>query len=91
MKNTDFIIRNHQTIAKKIQNEFIIIDPNKGNLFKLNTTAQAIWKYTRIQKSVKEIVHYIVNEFSVSEKKAQEDVIQFINKHLNILFFVINK
>lgn len=89
-QNTE-IIRNQQIIAKKIRGEFITLDANRGNLYRLNATAQAIWKSARVPKSIKDIVEEIVREFAVDRKKVVKEVVQFVNQHLDSLFFIVKK
>lgn len=92
MINPDtIIIRSNKVIARKISNEFIILDASRGSLYKLNSTAQAIWKSTRLKKSVKEIIKTISENFNISKKEIKEDVIQFVGKHLDILFYTVGK
>lgn len=85
------IVRNHQLIAKKIKNEFIVLDANRGRLYRLNETAQMIWSYSNKSRTMNEIIQKIIIEFSIEPKKAEKDVTQFINRYLNTLFFTVKK
>lgn len=85
------IIRNNNAIAKKVKGDFIVIDVNKGALYRLNPTAQAIWKQTKVHKSVAQIIKEVTADFSVDKKRAEKETIQFIKRYLNSLFFIAQK
>lgn len=86
-KNTK-IVRNPNVIAKDISQEFIIIDPQTGNLYRLNETAKQIWKSTRTPKTIDLIIEDINSKFSTN-KKSEKEIVNFIQKHLNSLFYTV--
>ena len=89
--NHTIIIRNQRLFAKKIGKEFILLDVNSERLYKLNSTAETVWKYLWKGRARKEIVSRITEEFSVDRKQVENEVTSFIGKHLSKLFFIISK
>lgn len=81
-----YIKRNPQLIARKINNEFILIDFNKGKFYKVNNTGEAIWKYLWKPRIIKDIKNKILDEFNVSSDRALKDTLSFINNYLDKLF-----
>lgn len=84
------IVRNNQVIVKRVKHDLIILDPTKGNLYKLNSTAQAIWRTTKVPKTFEAIINTVTSKFSIDKKQAKKDIKQFINHHLNDLFIIVN-
>ena len=83
------IVRNPNVIAKKVNGEFIILDPNHGNLYNLNQTAQQIWNLTRRPLTIAQIIEQVNSKFLIENQKSKLEIIDFINKHLNSLFFTV--
>lgn len=87
MNQETTIVRNPNVITKSINDEFIILDPSKGSLYRLNETAQQIWKITRSEKSISEIISSISIKFDIQDKKSEKEIIDFIKDHIDSLFF----
>lgn len=83
------IVRNPNVIAKKINGEFIILDPNQGNLYTLNETAQQIWNLTRKPLTITQIIEQINSKFLNENSKSKQEIMDFISKHINSLFFTV--
>lgn len=89
MKPWHKIIRNQKVISKQIHDEFIVLDPNNGKLYKLNETAELIWKATRSKTTLDEIVFKVTKKFNTDENSAKKETFQFVNKFINQLFFIV--
>ncbi len=88
LKQTNVIIRNKRVIAKKIGGEFIVLDANTGRLYRLNPTAEFVWKCLSKPRSLHDIVESITSEFLVDKQAATKDISLFIQTYLGKLFFV---
>lgn len=82
------IHRNQRMISQKMGKEFIVLDLNAGNLYRLNRTGQSIWQGLSKPRKVKDLVEKIVEEYNVQQKIVEREVFDFIKEHLNTLFFI---
>lgn len=89
MNLNTIVVRNPNVISKKVNGEFIILDPNHGNLYNLNETAYHIWKLTRRPVKISEVIEQVKAKFSVDSKAAQKQIEDFINKYSNTLFYKV--
>lgn len=74
--------RKSSLIAKKIQNEYIVIDPNSGSYYLLNETSEFIYHFLKKQRSIEEITKKMTETYKVSAKKAKIDTEDFIIRSL---------
>ncbi len=63
-----------------INEEGFIFDPDTGNSFTVNQTGLLIIKALKENKTEKEILELLKEEFEVEEKEAQRDLIDFIEQ-----------
>jgi len=76
--------KNPQIITKKIGEQLVILDPIAGEIRSLNQTASLIWENIEPKKNVEEIIKKICQEYEVSVKKSQKEVVVFLDKYLKI-------
>ena len=57
-------------------------------LYNLNEVGAFIWEHFDGQKTIDDIKNQIINEFEISEKEAQQDLIEFVNqlKEIDAIF-----
>ncbi len=63
-----------------INEEGFIFDPDTGNSFTVNQTGLLIIKALKENKTEKEILELLKEEFEVEEKEAQRDLIDFMEQ-----------
>lgn len=85
-KNLFYKRKNH-LIGKKIQGEFIIIDPQSENVYVLNETGEAIFRFLHTKRSMDDIVQKVTSEFQIHKEKVSKDIRDFLKMGLeyNIL------
>lgn len=75
-------------VAREIEGELIIIPLVAGigdmedELFTLNETGRAIWNELDGQKSLREIIDKLSEEYEVSNETLEQDVIGFVEELL---------
>lgn len=84
-------------VARKIEGVIIIVPIVSGigdlenELFSLNETGKAIWEKLDSRRTLKQIIAELKNEYQVSEKEIQEDIIGLASeliKHRMIIEYV---
>ena len=65
-----------------IEREAILVDVGKGEVIHLNEVAAEIWDAIDGKKTINDIIKHICNIFSIDEKTAEKDVLEFIQKLL---------
>jgi hypothetical protein len=79
--------KNADIVSRKIAGELFLV-PVKGKLgdmqqlYTLNAVAEYIWQELGAQKSLKDILDGIVEEFNVTKKEADSDLQGFISELL---------
>lgn len=88
---TTVIYRNNNLLAKNIDQELVVLDLKKGELFYLNETAKLIWKYLWRPREIKNIIKKITADYDVGDKQISEETLAFVKKHLDSLFLIIKE
>ncbi len=77
--NTRFA-RDERISWRMIEDEAILIDRDEGEMLRLNPIGTEIWHGLDGTRSVNEIVEHIHQTFEVKRKKAEKDVLRFLNQ-----------
>jgi len=85
-KNENFVFRqiDDETILVPIKDNL----GDMGSIYNLNEVGAFIWERFDGQKTIGDIKDRIVKEFEISEKEAQQDLIEFVNqlKQIDAIF-----
>lgn len=86
MKDLDKIPQKNTELAwRVIDNEVVIIPldeqtSNSKKIIFLNESGTIVWEMVNGKNKIKDIIEKIIKEYDVSQKEAEEEVINFINK-----------
>lgn len=75
-------------IARRVDDEFLVVDRNGGQVHYLNATAGYVWSMLERGTSVEDIVARVAEHFAVERLAATQDVESLIEK-LEVLHLVI--
>jgi hypothetical protein len=77
-KNKNFVFRqiDDETILVPIKDNL----GDMGSIYNLNEVGAFIWEHFDGQQTIGEIKNRIINEFEISEKEAQKDLMEFVNQ-----------
>ena len=77
-KNENFVFRqiDDETILVPIKDNL----GDMGSIYNLNEVGAFIWENFDGQKTIGDIKNQIIKEFEISEKEAQQDLIEFVNQ-----------
>ncbi len=76
MANTlrESFVKKNRLITKKLENEFIVVDTENGQVHSLNETAAMIWQMYDGKLSIDEITQCILEKYKVTFETAKSDV-----------------
>lgn len=76
-------------VAQKMNNRIIIFDGEKSVLHSFNQTATFIFEKIKRGIDNKKLAELIAKKYSISEKKAEQDILEFIEelKSKKIIYF----
>lgn len=77
------IKRNDSVAWRVIEGEALVVDPESSNIYPLNTVATRVWELLGGEKSCKEIIEIIFEEFEVDGHRLRKDVLDFVGALLN--------
>ena len=72
------IRRSDKAIWRIIDNEVVLLIPEKNILYALGGCGSRVWEIIEEPSFVSEIVHVICNEYEVEPKRVREDINTFI-------------
>lgn len=76
------IKRSPVLITRKIENSFLVLDPQEEKIHELNKSAELIFRYLWKPRRIAEIAKLITDRYAISNPKALNDIIKFINNAL---------
>lgn len=82
LKPTTKIRKSKKIISKEVDGVVYILDPRNSTVHTLNETASFIWWCLKVPRSLKQLISLMVEEFKVGEKKAAQDIEDFILHYL---------
>lgn len=82
MNNNFKIKRNSRLIAKEINKDYLVFDPEKEKLHTLNKSAAIIYKYLWKPRKIADITTMMTKNFSVSKTKIEKDITCFVENGL---------
>jgi len=63
-----------------IDNEAVIVIPEKGIVRVLNKVGSEIWELSDGKRKISEIVSFISDKFNISIEEANKDIVEFIQE-----------
>lgn len=72
--------RDERISWRVIENEAVLVDPDEGEVLRFNPIGTEIWQDLDGTRTVDEIIDHIHRVFEVNRKRAQRDVLRFLNK-----------
>ena len=76
------VVRGSGIASKRVGTEWVILEPNKQYVRKLNENAGFLWAKTTRAVPVSSLVRGLAAKFSIPERVAERDVIVFIRQYL---------
>lgn len=73
-------VPNPEVVGRIVDNEAVLVLPGKGEVKVLNEVGARIWSLVDGHRSIKEIAAQINAEFKVSQTKAENDALAFIQQ-----------
>lgn len=61
-------------VSRKVDDELLIVDQDKGKIHQLNVSAEFIWSQCDGNNSVEEIVAKTFEKFDIEEEQVRKDV-----------------
>lgn len=77
-------LRNTDTVGGKIDDEFIIMDIDKGKYFSLNPVATDIWNLLEKPMSTNQICEKLLEQYDVAPAKCQIETDVHLKKMLSL-------
>lgn len=65
-------------VSSLVENEMIVVLPEKGQVKVLNDVASQVWNMLDGNNSIEQIVNKISVEYEIAEDSIQDDILQFI-------------
>lgn len=72
--------RDERISWRVIENQAVLVDPDEGEVLRFNPIGTEIWQDLDGTRTVDEIIDHIHQIFEVNRKRAQRDVLRFLNK-----------
>ena len=78
-------IRDRSVVLRKVADEFLLVPTQRKtqmneNIYALNEVAARIWELTDGQRRIKDIRDIIVDEFEISQERAEADIVDFLHR-----------
>ena len=71
----DLVLRpNPEVIAKRLDQDTVLVDISTSRIFELNATGTRIWELLGQGLNVEQIVQHLVSEFEVEDSEAAEEL-----------------
>lgn len=69
-----------EVFTTEIDNQVVLLQYETGTYFTLNEVGTKVWQALEKGKTTLEILHHLLQEYTVSEKQLQQDVLNLIDK-----------
>ena len=71
-------IRTENVISRQIDDEAVLVSPEKGEVKVINQTGALIWENCDGHTTVGQLVDLVCREYQVSREAAEADVVEFL-------------
>ncbi len=72
------VTSNKRSAACDLDGEMIILQPDSGVYFGLNTVGASIWNFIQAEHSVEELVLHMAHEYNVSRSVCEPEIISLL-------------
>lgn len=81
MQTSDIHYQIHpEVFTTEIDNQVVLLQYETGTYFTLNEVGTKVWQALEQGKTMSEILHHLLQEYAVSEKQLQQDILNLVNK-----------
>ena len=77
-------IQSKQVVQSRIDDEVVMMDIESGFYFGLNSVASVIWELLKAEKTVIELVDFLITEYEVNYEQCLEETDALIQKMLEL-------
>lgn len=74
----DTVVQHPEALARRIEDLFVILQPDMSELHSLNAVATHIWSLIEGERTVADVVASVVEEYEVDEDTARRDVLELL-------------
>ena len=71
-------------VSREVDGQLVILTPSEGTLHELDGLAALVWSLCAEPVAVEEITARIVDEYDVEKAVAQEDLVSFLVKMIDV-------
>lgn len=86
----DKVSRNPKAPTRIIEGEAVVLTSHDSTIHTFNPVGTSIWKLLDREREISEVVKDIREEYEVSQKEAEQDVLEFIEKLFQKKIVLIN-
>jgi hypothetical protein len=84
LTNSSVVTRKEdQLLISKVDDEYLMMDIDKGAYISLNSTASIIWEQIEKASKVDDIVQHLMNLYDVEKEICLEETLSFLNSIQN--------
>lgn len=70
---------NPEVVYTHIENDLVIMDPNDGDFYSINSVGTDLWnRLAEKPATLESLCHYILERYEVSEAQLREDIEKFL-------------
>ena len=74
----NYSIDKDKVVHRLIGDEAVLLNLDNGSYYNINEVGTQIWEQMSEGKSICEIVHFIAEEYALSEERAEKDLLLFL-------------
>ena len=79
MKSNTLVKLKPEVVYSKIDNEVVLLTMDSGKYLNIDAIGSDIWEYIKEEKSIDEVVTYLLAHYEVSKEQCTNEVIDFLN------------
>jgi len=70
---------NDEILWREVDDEVVIVDPDRDDYFYLNSTGKEIWELINKGCSIEKIIEVVSNKYKEDREKIRKDIKKFID------------
>ncbi|MDU1411728.1 MAG: lasso peptide biosynthesis PqqD family chaperone [Clostridium sp.] len=78
--NNTIIYRKNNIEWTDLNDDFVMMDIEKGKYYAINSSGGAIWEKIKNPISVSSLINYLITEFQIDKNTCYEDTLKFLNQ-----------
>ena len=72
--------RNGEILFTDLDDTVVMMDPDKGSYYELDSVGARIWNLVDIERSVAELCELLLREYDVALESCRDDVLEFLKQ-----------